>query len=69
MSKIRINPEPIIKTFGRATQEEIGKQIGVSRLTVAAWLNGKPKTIELDVLEKFADACGVEPGAFLMVVD
>mgnify|MGYP002623147822 CR=1 FL=1 len=69
MNKITVNPQPIISTFGRASQEEIGKVVGVSRLTVSAWLNGRPKTVELDVLEKFCKACSVGPGDFFLVPD
>ncbi len=64
MSKIKINPQPIINRFGRMSQEEIADAVGVSRLTVSAWLNGRPKTVELDILEKFCRACGANPGDF-----
>ena len=69
MSEIQINPQPIIEAFGRASQEEIGKAVGVSRLTVAAWLGGKPKTVELDILKKFCYACNVDPGEFFLLSD
>jgi transcriptional regulator with XRE-family HTH domain len=66
MSKVQINPQPIVNKFGRASQEEIGKAIGVSRPTVSAWLNGNLLTVELEVLRKFCEACEVEPGAFFV---
>lgn len=66
MATVRINPQPIIDRFGRASQDEIAQAVGVSRPTVSAWLNGKPKTIELDVLEKFVAACGALPGDFFI---
>lgn len=69
MNKIKVNPQPIIDSFGRMSQEAIANEIGVSRLTVSAWLNGRPKTIELDILEKFCKACGVNPGEFFFIPD
>ena len=69
MDEIKINPQPIIDTFGRTSQENISKAIGVSRLTVSAWLNGRPKTVELDILTKFCRACGVKPCEFFTVPD
>ncbi len=69
MCKIKVNPQPIVDAFGRMSQEDIAEAVGVSRLTVSAWLNGRPKTVELDILEKFCEACGANPGDFFLLPD
>ncbi len=43
------------------TLEEVAQKIGVSRQTMSRYETGVIKTISLDVLEKIADAVGVEP--------
>ena len=65
---VKITPQPIIDKFGRATQQEIAKAIGVTRPTVAAWLRGEVRTVELAILTKFSRACEVEPGEFFIVI-
>lgn len=67
MNQIKINPQPIIKKFGRASQEEIGEAIGVSRPTVSAWLNSSLKAVDLEMLGKFCKACDAMPQDFFLV--
>lgn len=64
MNRLRIDPQPIINRFGRASQESIAEAVGVSRPTVSNWLTGRMLAIDLETLEKFVVACQVQPGAF-----
>jgi transcriptional regulator with XRE-family HTH domain len=50
------------------TQAHLATAAGVTRATVNRIENGKPASIDLAVLEKLADALGVDPG-FLIARD
>lgn len=65
---MKINPQPIIETFGRATQQTIANTVGVSRPTIYKWLSGDMLTVDLDVLGKLVVACDATPGDFFTVV-
>lgn len=44
------------------TQEQLAETAGVSRVTVVRIESGRSRRVDLDVLEKLADALGVDPG-------
>ena len=48
------------------TQAELAERAGVRRATVNRIENAKVTAIDLEVLEKLADALGVEPGFILV---
>lgn len=48
------------------TQGELAKRARVSRATVNRIENGRPKSIDLDVLERIAKALGVSPAALIV---
>lgn len=41
------------------TLEQLGKRVGVSKMTVLRWENGEIKNIKSDKIEKLANALGV----------
>jgi transcriptional regulator with XRE-family HTH domain len=48
------------------TQGDLAERAGVTRATVNRIENGKPSSIDLDVLEKLAGALGVAPGLLIV---
>ena len=47
------------------TQGELAANAGITRATVNRIESGKPRSIDLEVLEKLANALGVAPGLLI----
>lgn len=50
---------------GEMSQSELARRAGVRRATIVEMEGGKASRVSLEVLERIADALGVEPGELL----
>lgn len=64
MTPIRLRV-PELRTAKGWTQQELARKAGVSRLTVINVERGDARRVDFDVLEKLADALGVDPAVLL----
>ena len=55
----------IAELRGDMSQAELARRAGVRRATIAELEAGKSTRVSLEVLERLADALGVEPGELL----
>ncbi|MBL8165394.1 MAG: helix-turn-helix transcriptional regulator [Anaerolineae bacterium] len=46
--------------------DTMAKAVGVHRFTASAWLKGRIESVELDMLAKWCDYLGCEPGDIII---
>jgi transcriptional regulator with XRE-family HTH domain len=51
------------------TQSELGRRAGVRQATISAIENEQTKGVDFDVLERLANALGVDPGFLIVRLD
>jgi transcriptional regulator with XRE-family HTH domain len=64
MTPLLIQIRPLREQRGW-TQGELAARAGVTRATVNRLENGRPRSVDLDVLEKLGKALGVSPGLLI----
>jgi transcriptional regulator with XRE-family HTH domain len=64
MSPLTVELKPLRERKGW-TQAELAERAGVTRATVNRLENGRPQSIDLNVLEKLGKALGVSPGLLI----
>jgi transcriptional regulator with XRE-family HTH domain len=64
MTPLMVEIKPLRERKGW-TQAQLAQRAGVTRATVNRIENGRPRSIDLDVLEKLGKALGVSPGLLI----
>lgn len=68
MTPLRLRVAELRATKGW-TQEELAERAGVGRITVVRIESNQNRRVDFDVLEKLADALGVDPGYLIERAD